>query len=146
MRKRLGAVAAVGMVLIGALGAMIGVETVKQNRLREQISDLSPMASRVETMKAQWQEVAPAVDRDATPLEIMKAIQTTPGANAIRFNRMDIAGNEIVIEGQSASPGAALQFLDEMTVSEAVAEYGWTFDQPEIDPNGTATFRIEGVK
>ncbi len=146
IRKRLSVMAAAAMMVVGALTAMGVVESIRQRQLLEQIGELSPIASRVENMKAQWLEVAPAVDRDATPLEVLKALQSTPGASGVNLSRVEIDEEKVVIEGESPTTKAAFQFLDEISISEAVAEYGWEFDQPEIQANGAATFKLEGVK
>ncbi|NNE92285.1 MAG: hypothetical protein HKN23_11610 [Verrucomicrobiales bacterium] len=144
-RKRIGAVAAMALGAVCVLVGTLAIESIRQKRLRDRISELSPLANRIENMREQWREVSVAVDRDATCLELLKQLQGIPGANGIRFSRVEIGKEGIKIEGESANPRAALQFLDEVAVAESLAEFGWSFDQPAIRGDGTATFEMEGV-
>ena len=133
-----------GLVLIGFLAALVWSHR-KQARLLDRIATLSPAASEIEQIQARWDEVSAAVDPDRSPLELMLLIHSLPSANQVSLTRFERSRDRLGLKGRATSPSEALKFLGAISKSEELSNYQWTYTQPLIAQDGTATFEIEGI-
>ncbi len=138
-----GAVVAGGAVLVFLAATALTLH--HQNALRERIAALSPAASEIEQIQQRWKEVASAVDPGRSPLEMMLLIRQLPSAGEVSLTRFERSAERLALKGTAASPSEALKFLGAISKSESLSDYQWTYAQPLIGQDGTATFEIEGT-
>jgi hypothetical protein len=136
-------------VLAGVLLVVFAVALVlalqNQKVLRDRIAALLPAASEIEQVQLRWEEVASAVDPERSPLEMMLLFRQLAIGEGISLTRFERSGERVAIKGRAVSPSEALQFLGAISRSEALSGYDWTYAQPLIGQDGTATFEIEGT-
>jgi hypothetical protein len=138
-----GALVAGGAIL--AFFAATALALHHQKTLRDRIAALSPAASEIEQIQQRWGEVAAAVDPGRSPLEMMLLIRQLPSAGEISLTRFERSADRLALKGTAASPSEALKFLGAISKSESLSGYQWTYAQPLIAQDGTATFEIEGT-
>ena len=145
IRKGLFAGSAVaGLALLGSIAASLLVLQQRREVL-DRIADLSPAASDIQRIQQRWAEVAVAVDPDQSPLELMLLIHRLPSAGQVTIHRFERNRQRLLLNGRATSPSEALKFLGAVSKSDQLSHYRWTYTQPLIAQDGTASFEIEGV-
>lgn len=133
-----------GLLMLGFLAAM-ALSLQHQRVLLGRIAALSPAAAEIEQIQQRWAEVAAAVDPDRSPLEMMLLIHQIPNATEVTLTRFERSGDRLALQGKAASPAEALRFLGAISKSSKLAIYRWSYPQPLIAQDGSATFEIEGI-
>jgi hypothetical protein len=141
----LGAAALLAGGAVVAYVVALALALQNQKQWRDRIAVLSPAAADIEQVQQRWEEVAAAVDPDQSPLEIMLRIRQIPDSGGITLVRFERTAERIAIKGRAASPPEALKFLGAISKSEGLSGLDWTYTQPVIAEDGTATFEIEGI-
>jgi len=144
-RRLLRAGAALAAAIVLGFLAVIALGLQTQRKLLDRIAALSPAASEIEQIQQRWAEVAPAVDPDRSPLEMMLLIHGLPSASEVSLTRFERGADRLAIKGRATSPSEALKFLGAISKSNQLSQYHWTYTQPLIAQDGTATFEIEGI-
>lgn len=143
MRAVAGATLAMGAV-VGVFAGVIGWESRVASQWRERLATLKPQAARIEEYRRQWAEAAPAVDPEASVLELWRGVALLPSAQRVQITRWEAGQAGAKLEGEAESAPVALRFLDEVSGSPGLNRYAWEFPQPAIQESGTATFELIG--
>ncbi|MDF1816628.1 MAG: hypothetical protein P1V20_30780 [Verrucomicrobiales bacterium] len=113
---------------------------------RERISDLRPEAESLDLIKSQWEEMAPAVDRNASVLETWRNLFAMPGAADVDIRRMAIAKDKVELSCTAKNVTAAFRFIDELAMTAQLGSFSWDYTTPETLKNGTTLFELKGFK
>jgi hypothetical protein len=132
-------------IIVAVLFAVVIAGNRRQAHLLDQLTELSPAATELAGIRERWEEVAPSVDADASPLETLQIIHALSSAERMRITRFELAPNRLSLSGNASSPAEALKFLSSISNSEQLERYHWAYQQPLIAGNGSATFEIEGT-
>lgn len=101
---------------------------------------------RLGMIKAQWEEMAPAVDRNASVLETWRKIFTMPSSSEINISRMAIGQHEVEITCEAKSSDIALRYIDELARTSALGAFSWDYTTPEVLLDGTSIFILKGFR
>ncbi len=143
-RKRIGWGVLLSILAALGLAGLSAYELWSKQVLTEELESLSPRAREIEAWREQWLSIAPAVDRETTGLEVLRALQSLPEAGPVVLEKFEWNPQTVTIRGAAGAPRAALQFLDAVNGSEALGRYAWTFDSPDIQGDGSAQFELKG--
>ena len=91
-------------------------------------------------------ELATAVDRDASVLEVWRMLFAIPSSAEIRISRMQVGSDLIEVRGEAKSVPGALRFIDDISKNTELASFQWDFEEPELRRDGTAYFELVGIK
>ncbi len=133
-------------VIALAFTGLIGWESRVGEQWRERYTSLKPQAARMEDYQRQWAEAAPALDPEASVLELWRGVALLPSAGQVQITRWETGRDSARIEGVAESAPVALRFLDEVGQSPALQRYRWEFPQPAIQAEGSATFELNGQR
>lgn len=136
-----------GVVLLAVtlivVHSISGAQTEQQ---RKRLADLEAQAQMVRSYQARWDELSPAVDRNASVLEVWRQIISIPGSRQIEVNRLAVATNEIRLSCLAEDMPTARRFIDDITIDRNFAGYSWTRREPELQSDGTILFELKGKK
>lgn len=144
-RVLLGMALSLGLIALAFTG-LIGWESRVGEQWRERYTSLKPQAARMEEYQRQWAEAAPAIDPEASVLELWLGVALLPSAGQVQITRWETGRDSARIEGVAESAPVALRFLDEVGQSPALQRYHWEFPQPTIQAEGSATFELNGQR
>ena len=133
-----------GLAILGFVASVLwSMHT--QSALLDRIASLSPAAAEIEQIQQRWSEVGFAVDPDQSPLELMLVVHGLPSASQVSLTHFERSRERLDLKGRATSPSEALKFLGAISKSEELSRYRWTYTQPLIAQDGTASFEIEGT-
>ena len=118
----------------------------KRDALLEEIAELTPRASSVGSDIDRWNELAPAVDRDQFPLEILHRLGQIPSVRGVSLTSFEASPGKIEISGRASATGAALKFGGDVSGGSFLPEYRWNFPDPQIAADDSATFTLTGTR
>ena len=118
----------------------------KRDALLEEIAELTPRASSVSSDIDRWNELAPAVDRDQFPLEILHRLGQIPSVRGVSLTSFEASPGKIEISGRASATGAALKFGGDVSRGAYLPEYRWNFPDPQIAADDSATFTLTGTR
>ena len=137
-----------GVVVSALVFAAVAASTIldwKRDMLLDEIAQLTPRASSVAADKGRWDELAAAVDRDRSVLEMLYRLGEVPSVHGVTLTKFEIAPGVINVSGKAARPGLGLKFGGDVTAGAYLPEYRWEFPAPAIANDNTATFELKGT-
>jgi hypothetical protein len=138
------------VTFLGVVGFVLSVFFLTRyfqvQSLKTQIAAIKPQVDRIESIKAQWNEVSTGVDPDASFLETWMDIFNLHSISSIKIEKLNITRKEVGIIGNAAGASQALEFIEELTSSQLFQAYTWEYQPPEMSAGGFATFEIKGIK
>jgi hypothetical protein len=140
---------AVGFAIATAALLVAGTYRMAYSQIRvqkEYIEKLQPETVRIDRIRSQWAEMAPAVDRNASVLEVWRKIFTLPSSSHVRISRMKIGMDAIELVCETESGVKALRFIDEMSRSDSLSHFTWNYTTPEEYADGTSRFELKGFR
>jgi len=111
-------------------------------------SERDALAAEVETfapVSRAWQLVAPTVEAEQFPLEILLQLVTNMPDSGIRLTTLTMNDNEVLVEGEAASVTLASNFFDSIENDEDFQYVTWEMPPPSLLPNNTARFQMRGT-
>lgn len=139
-------VAAFTFVLIAALAAFAMRVMLRERQLvaeEQRLNDIEPQLVSIRDAKANWEDLRPAVTPDHFPVESIYQLILLLPPEGIRFTRMELRTDGMVIDGETTSLGHGIEFRDKLMGAPAFQRWQWDFPAPTSLPDGRATFRAE---
>ncbi|MFD0894789.1 hypothetical protein KBB96_04770 [Luteolibacter ambystomatis] len=147
-QQTIAAVALIALLYLGGLG-WVGYSYWKDSRtikrLRAAASEVGPEREAYQQHIAKWDELAPVVDINKSPVELMYRVATAiPGNGGVRLKDADIDGTEIKLRGQGQQPAPIKQFDLALRKSDQLAGFTWVNQEPTQDNKVGWTFNFTG--
>lgn len=139
-------VAAFTFVLIAALAAFAMRVMLRERELaaeEQRLNEVEPQLVSIRDAKSHWEDLRPAVTPDHYPVESIYQLILLLPPDGIRFTRMELRTDGIVIDGEASSLGHGIEFRDKLMAAPAFQRWQWDFPAPTSLPDGRATFRAE---
>lgn len=138
-----GAVLAAAIALVATLTSLALQE---RNMLREKVAEMSPRAAQVMDHKKAWLEAAPAVDPTTWPQEMLLHCMQPPVSKEASITHWEWTPDRMSIIGRMPDASLALEYMQQLATSEALAHLNWDTPSPAIASDNSATFEMKGGK
>lgn len=136
-----------GLVLFAsALVVIDSISGAQTEQQRKRLADLEAQAQVVRSYQTRWDELSPAVDRNASVLEAWRQLISIPGSEQIEVNRLTVANDEIRLSCLAENLTVARRFMDDVTGDRNFVDYSWFRGEPELQTDGTFLFELKGQK
>jgi hypothetical protein len=120
--------------------------TRERDALREKIAEMQPRAAKSETHKAQWNEVAAAVDTSRWPMELLLRCMEPESVKDVALTSFECTSEKIVIQGRTPEITPALKFTEDIKQSEQLIAFQWDSPTPTINStDNSAAFELRGT-
>lgn len=126
------------------MAVMISFASRQRDMLLDEVADLSPRASQVLDHKKSWLEVAPAVDPEYFPTQVLLDSMTPISSAEVSLTNFEWKPDRLVLRGRMPSAALALQYANEITEVENLSRFGWETPPPTIASDNSATFELTG--
>jgi hypothetical protein len=93
-----------------------------------------------------WKELAPAVDRDVYPLEVLNQVAQSIPRDQLHLTLFEFEHDHLLIKGEAKNVADAFQFIDLLKKDPHFQGYGLEMGQPHLLPNDLAQFQIDGTR
>lgn len=146
-RKRGIAVFAVAAAyLIG--GAFLYVHALRTKReiakLEAEVAVNRPIVAEIQESEGQWTALEPAFDLAYFPVVQLNEITKLMPPSGVVLREYETKGRRIQLDGQAKDVQLAFGMLEALKDSEFFDAYEWSMNQPKVEGNNTASFRILG--
>ena len=143
-RKR---IAWIGGAYVGAivlLFAYLGLVRFQVGRFDRRIAHDAPETEFVRATEARWQALAPAIDLQYSPVEILQHLfESLPSAD-VRITTYNQSARQISVDGEANTAALAYEFIDKIKKNPDLRTFQFDMAAPRILPNNHAQFRLEG--
>src|SRR5437763_191749 len=143
-RKR---IAWIGGAYVGAivlLFAYLGLVRFQVGRFDRRIAHDAPETEFVRATEARWQALAPAIDLQYSPVEILQHLfESLPSAD-VRITVYNQSARQISVDGEANTAALAYEFIDKIKKNPDLRTFQFDMAAPRILPNNRAQFRLEG--
>ena len=123
------ATAAVVLAYLGVIGYFgYGLWKTKNEtkQLLAEAEVAAPDASDYQVFLSRWEELAPAVDAQFSPVELLYHVsRCIPKTGGLRLKSAEITASEITLVGEAQQPSAVNQFSLALTRSKDLANFKW---------------------
>jgi hypothetical protein len=117
----------------------------KVDDLRKWQSENAPALNLVREGRASWKELAPVVDTNNYPLELLlQASQAIP-TDQLHLTLFEAGSGHLLIKGEAKNVAGAFQFLNKLKSDPFFSGYNLEMGNPRPLPNDLAQFQIEGT-
>jgi hypothetical protein len=132
------------LLTVGWLITQYVMSTLRVSELRKwQAANEQPLEE-VQAGQATWKELAPVVDTNNYPLELLfHAAQSIP-ADQLHLTLFESSGNHILIKGEAKNVAGAFLFLSKLKGDPFFSTYSLAMSNPRPLPNDLASFQIDG--
>ncbi|MBK1882943.1 PilN domain-containing protein [Luteolibacter pohnpeiensis] len=132
-----GAVALVYLCLIGWYAYGLWSDLSDTKRLTALAKEAEPEGKLYEDYVTRWDELAPAIEVQNIPVDILNRIANCAPANSgLKLRSADISAAEIKITGEAQQPAAINQFNLALHKSNDLANFEWQTPEPNQSNRG----------
>jgi hypothetical protein len=143
-RKRLLWIGGAYGALLLLLLAYLGLLRFQIGRLDQRITHDTPGTEFVRATEAKWKTLAPAIDADYYPVEILLHLfESLPSAD-VRITAYNQSARQISVDGEADTAALAYQFIEKVKKNPDLRAFQFDMAAPRILPNNHAQFRLEG--
>jgi type II secretory pathway component PulL len=143
-RKRLIWAGAVYAGLLFLLVAYFAYMRLAIGYLDRRIAQDAPETELVRAAEANWKALAPAVDSQYYPVEILLHLFDSLPSAEVRITAYNQSARQISVEGEANTAALAYQFIDKVKKAPELRIFQFNMAAPRILPNDHAQFRLEG--
>jgi hypothetical protein len=136
--------AALYLLVIAALGAWVGWQTVAVRKLQEELKGQTPTVTAIEGTAARWRRVEWAVNPKLFPVEILYQISGLLPPDGLRLTGMDLEKGKVIVKGEASTAPGAFKFAEDIKANPELQMFTWQMPSPTLRPDGRAEFTIEG--
>ena len=137
----------IGGAYVGAivlLFAYLGLVRFQVGRFDRRIAHDAPETEFVRATEARWQALAPAIDLQYSPVEILQHLfESLPSAD-VRITVYNQSARQISVDGEANTAALAYEFIDKIKKNPDLRTFQFDMAAPRILPNNHAQFRLEG--
>jgi hypothetical protein len=95
--------------------------------------------------RASWQDLAPVVDTNSYPLEVLLHVSESLPADQVHLTLFEEEGSHLLIKAEAKNLTAGFQFFDQLKKNQHLASYTWVMAQPHSLANDITQLQIEGT-
>jgi hypothetical protein len=130
--------------LLLLLFAYLGLLRVQIARFAQRIAHDAPQTEFVRVTDAKWKALAPAIDVQYYPVEILLHLfESLPSAD-VRITAYNQSARQISVDGEADTAALAYQFIEKVKKNQDLRAFQFDMAAPRILPNNHAQFRLEG--
>lgn len=137
---------AAASVFIAALVTLQMSAERERDALRTEIGRLAPLAVKMDEQRRLWEEIAPAVSTELSPLSILRNVGRTSSASEVSLTHFGVGERALSIRGRAGSASAALQFVKDVKNLNLIAGVRWDAPAPSIGSDNTAEFELKAER
>jgi hypothetical protein len=134
-----------GLALLAASGYLLWQQN-RVDRLGRQLAATAPQIEFVQSRKARWDALAPAIDPRRYPVEVLNQICQSLPSEDFRITKFDQGRDQFMLEAEAPSANEAIEFGEKLKENPALKGAGFTisYTPPTILPNDHAQVRVFG--
>jgi hypothetical protein len=144
VRGFIAALAALYVLILAALAGYIGWETIKVNKLRDQLKGQTPTVSEIQQTADRWRQVEWAVNPKLFPVELLYQVSGLLPPDGLRLTSFDLQNGKVLIGGEASTAPGAFKFAEDIKANPALQMFNWQMPSPILRPDGRAEFTVEG--
>jgi hypothetical protein len=137
-------VAALYILLIAALGAWVGWQTVAIRNLQEELKGQTPTVTAIQGTADRWRRVEWAVNPKLFPVELLYQFSGLLPPDGLRLTGMDLEKGKVIVKGEASTAPGAFKFAEDIKANPELQMFTWRMPSPTLRPDGRAEFTIEG--
>jgi len=131
--------------VVAAFSFVMAQATRERDALREKVAEVTPRAAKILSQQAAWQEIAPAVDPNFFPMELLLRTMEPNSSADIGLTSFECTATSVLIQGRAPEISPALKFTEDIKSSELLMAYQWEASTPKIESDNSASFEIKGT-
>jgi hypothetical protein len=147
LRTRRIILGAAAVYLVGVLGWLVVLwQRQAVNRgLANTVAQTADEVAQLQKTAKDWELLQPALDNRFYPLTLLKEIyDQMPAGREIRLDSFSIKDQVIELRGQASNVDQVFRFQRQLDAQPDLHRFQWTLDNPSIQPDSSATFRLVG--
>ena len=113
-------------------------------RLDRRIARDEPRVELVRTTEANWQALAPAIDPQYYPIEVLLHLSESLPSPDVRITAFNQSARQVSVDGEANSAKLAYDFAEKVKKNPGLQKFQFELAAPRILPNDHAQFRLEG--
>ncbi len=113
-------------------------------KIEEQVRTTRPQIDAIAMDKARWLALAPAIDPQRYPLEILWQVCAGLSSDDIRLTKFNATTTQFLIEAEAPTASAAVAFGERLKKSPGLNEFALQNSPPAILSNEHAQLRLTG--
>jgi hypothetical protein len=138
-------VAAIYVVIAAGFTLYFGALRWKISRLANETTQLKAEVEKFQPIARDWTMIAPTVEPEQYPLEILSGVVTGMPPQGIRLIRFKIEGGAVGVEGEADTFQMATDFYNALATAEGFRGFNLQSDTPQMKANNAASFNIHGA-
>jgi len=131
--------------VVAGFSFLMAEATRERDALREKVAEVTPRAAKILAQQAAWQEIAPAVDPNFFPMELLLRTMEPESSAEIGLTSFECTAKSVVIQGRAPEISPALKFTEDIKSSELLMAYQWEASTPKIESDNSASFELKGT-
>lgn len=145
-RNRKFQAAAVGfyLILVCAILGQLAWLSRQKSTLNQKLAGQRAEVENIQSTFRRWQALEPVVLPEMYPIEMLYRCTRLLPEEGVRLLTYEQDGARINFTGEAKSAPAAFQFAEALKKSPEVDAYSWEMPAPDLLPNDSARFIIEG--
>jgi hypothetical protein len=138
-------IAAFYVVVVAILVIYAGIVRWKSGHLAAEAARLRAEVEKFQPIARDWDVLAPSVEPEQFPLEILRGVVMAMPPDGIRLTRFTIEDGKVTAEGEANTFQMATDFTNSLGSSESLRGIPWESGTPEMQPNNTTRFSVTGT-
>lgn len=134
------------LLIAAALIARVMLTSLKVDELRKWQADHTQAVDLVLAGRATWKELAPVVDTNSYPLELLSHAAESIPADQLHLTLFEAGQDHLLIKGEAKNVAGAFLFLNKLKGDPYFSRYNLDMRNPRPLPNDLAQFQIEGTR
>ena len=122
----------------------LGINRFQAGRLNRAIAQDAPKIEFVRSAESNWKSLAPAIDANYYPVEILLHLYESLPSKDVRITTYNQSARQVSVDGEANTAALAYQFADKVKKNPKLQIFQFSMNDPRILPNGHAQFRLEG--
>jgi Fimbrial assembly protein (PilN) len=119
--------------------------SMKVDELRKWKIEHNDALTAVQDGRAAWRDLAPVVDTENYPLELLLHASQSIPADQLHLTLFKSNQNHLLIKGEAKNVAGAFQFLQKLKADPFFSHYSLSMANPRPLPNDLASFQIDGT-
>jgi hypothetical protein len=145
-RQALAAALVLYVLAVAWIVSRFFVTSVQVDQLRQWEAQHAAAVTQVHEGQAAWRELAPVVETDKYPLELLfQAARSIPG-DQLHLTLFETGEDRLLIKGEAKNVAGAFQFFNKLKGDPFFRDYTLDMGNPRPLPNDLAQFQIEGTR
>jgi len=146
LRRALAAFLVIYLLAVAGLVSRYILTSLKVDELRKWKSEHAQALVLVTEGRAAWKELAPVVDKNSYPLELLFHARQSIPADQLHLTLFEASDDgHLLIEGEAKNVAGAFQFFSKLKSDPYFSGYTLDMGNPSPLPNDLAKFRINGT-